>query len=150
MDGQVERAEDRPPGPPHREAADLEDRRTAVAGRGVEGRLGHEGAGPVEGAGVISGVGVGVGFGFSVGFSVGGGSVGGGDGSTDGSTDGVATGLAGGQGSAAGSDPFGVGITNEGVTPPASGVGTTKHDGDGLGPPHDPPTSTPQLEPYGW
>ena len=105
----------------------------------------------VEGSGVISGVGVGFGFwvGFSVGVgvSVGGGSVGGADGSTEGSTDGVADGLAGGQGRAATPDPDGVGIANDGVTPFASGVGTTKHVGDGLGLPHDPPTTTPQLEP---
>jgi hypothetical protein len=104
-------------------------------------------------SGVGVGVGIGVGLGFWVGFSVGvgvavgGGSVGGADGSSEGSTDGVADGLAGGQGTAAASDPVGVGIANDGVTPFASGVGTAKHVGDGLGLPHDPPTSTPQLEP---
>lgn len=97
----------------------------------------------VGGGGVGTGVGVGVGTGVGA-------SLGGTDGSTDGLADGVADGLAGGQGSAAGPEPTGVGATNDGITPLASGVGTTKQVGDGLGAPQVPPTSAPHDAPYGW
>ena len=86
------------------------------------------------------GAGVGVGCG---------GSLGGADASSDGLGDGVATGLAGGQGSAVGPEPAGVGATNDGMIPLGSGVGTTKHDGEGCGP-QVPPTRAPHDVPYGW
>ena len=60
-------------------------------------------------------------------------SVGGADGSTDAEADAAADG--GGQGTAAmpDADGSGVGISNDGIRPLASGVGTGMHDGDGLG-----------------
>jgi hypothetical protein len=101
------------------------------------------------GVGVDAGVGLGVGVGAGGGVGVG---VGGGGalGPTDGLGIGVATGLAGGQGSAATPEPAGVGATNDGIKPLASGVGTGKHVGDALGAPQVPPTRGPHDEPNGW
>ena len=84
------------------------------------------------------------GFGVAVGCSVGGGS----DGTSDGATLGDSDGGAGGQGSAATADPSGVGMANDGTTPLGSGVGVTKHVGEGCGP-HLPPTRTPHDAPNG-
>jgi hypothetical protein len=79
-----------------------------------------DGSGVGVGGGVTSGVGVGSGVTSGVAVGVGGGSLGGSDGSTDGSIDGTSV----GQGSGTGPEPTGVGAANDGITPPASGVGS--------------------------
>lgn len=57
---------------------------------------------------------------------------------------------AGGQGSAAISEPDGEGMTRDGVTPLASGVGSGMQLGDGLGEPQPRPlTNGPHDRPYG-
>lgn len=121
-------------------------------GAGDPPAAGAAGVGAGVGTGVGSGVGTGVGSGVGFGSFVGGGgaSLGGTEGSSDGLAEGGADGLAGGQGSGAAAEPDGVGNANDGTTPSGPGVGTTKHEGEGLGAPHVPPTRTPQEAPYGW
>jgi hypothetical protein len=61
-------------------------------------------------------------------------------------------GVAGGgvHGTAAASEPDGDGISNDGMTPLASGDGSGKQVGDGLGEPQpSPPTNGPHVRPYG-
>ena len=91
---------------------------------------------------------MGVGAGGSVGAWVGV-SVGGADGSTDGGADAAADG--GGQGTAATPevDGSGVGISNDGITPFASGEGSGMHDGAGCVPWQPKPTTMPHELPYG-
>ena len=126
--------------------------RLSGSGSGKARQLAGDAAAGGGGSGVTSGVGSGVTSGVGsgvtsgVGSGVGGGSVGG----ADTSSEGDAAGLSGGQGRAACAEPSGVGIANDGVTPLASGVGTGKQVGDGLGSPHLPATSRPHDEPNGW
>jgi hypothetical protein len=85
------------------------------------------------GSSVGSGVGVGSSVGSGVGVTLGLGVAGGGE-----------------HGTATTSDPDGDGISKDGITPLASGVGSGMHDGDGLGDPQPrPDTKGPQVRPYG-
>lgn len=103
------------------------------------------GVGIGSGVAVVSGDGVGAGGGSL------GGSVGDADGSTDGDalSDGDADGMR--QGTGTGSEPEGDGTAKEGITPLASGVGSAKQLGDGLG---DPQAASPAIGPHdlpkGW
>ena len=99
------------------------------------------GVGSGVGLGVGSGVGGGVGSGVGVAVSVGAG--------VDVSL-GVAVGGGGEHGIAATSEPDGDGISNDGITPLSSGVGSGKQVGDGLGEPQPcPATNAPHVRPYG-
>lgn len=99
------------------------------------------------GSGVGLGVGSGVGWGVGSGVGVGVASV---VGVGVGVSLGVAVGGGGEQGIAAASEPEGDGISNDGITPLSSGVGSGKQVGDGLGEPHPSlATNTPQVRPYG-
>ena len=71
--------------------------------------------------------------------------------SSTGSLLGVGSADAGGHGTAATSEPDGDGISNDGMTPLASGVGNGMQDGDGLGEAPQPSSATngPQVRPYG-
>jgi hypothetical protein len=94
------------------------------------------GSGVTSGVGVGSGVasGVGVGSGVGVASLLG-------DGSAD----------SGGHGTATTSEPDGDGISTDGMTPLASGVGSGMQLGDGLGSAPQPSRSTygPHVRPYG-
>lgn len=101
-------------------------------GSGVGSGVGF-GVGSGVGGGVGSGVGVEVSFGVGVADSLG-----------------DAVGGGGEHGTAATSEPDGEGISNDGITPLASGDGSGKHVGDGLGEPQPRPgTNAPQVRPNG-
>ncbi len=123
-DRPVQRTQDRPAGAPDLETLDLDHGQ----GHGAGG-TGSAGVGVGVGDGVglrgrLRGRGRTVGVGFGVGVGVGGGRLGGSDGTSDGDGLGVSVGIGVGQGSGAGPDPDGDGISNDGITPLGSGVGS--------------------------